>query len=110
MYAHRLVWMQDNGPLASGQVIMHACDNPACVNPAHLSRGTQKDNSADMMAKGRGGYVANSNGMSERQECAQGHEYTYENTAYANYRRGRICKTCERERKLAYFYRQKAAT
>lgn len=33
---------------------LHACDNRPCCNPAHLFEGTQKDNIADMIAKGRG--------------------------------------------------------
>jgi hypothetical protein len=33
--------------------VLHACDNPKCCNPKHLSRGTQSDNMKDCAAKGR---------------------------------------------------------
>lgn len=52
LLAHRLAaCLNGADPLA--QVVMHSCDNPSCVNPAHLSEGTPKLNSDDMIAKGR---------------------------------------------------------
>jgi hypothetical protein len=42
------------GPIPDRLFVLHGCDNPACVNPAHLHLGTQQDNSAEMAARGRG--------------------------------------------------------
>jgi hypothetical protein len=43
-----------HGPLADvHEQIRHDCDNPPCVNPAHLRAGSAKDNTADALARGR---------------------------------------------------------
>jgi len=51
--AHRVMYQMSNGPIPDGLVVMHSCDTPSCVNPDHLSAGTQLQNVRDMFAKGR---------------------------------------------------------
>lgn len=51
---HQISWEIHNRKLKPGECVLHSCDNPKCVNPNHLSVGTQQDNIRDMWEKGRG--------------------------------------------------------
>lgn len=59
VYAHRVAMELKYGRrIPSELVVMHTCDNPRCCNPQHLRVATQKDNMADMHAKGRANTVS----------------------------------------------------
>jgi hypothetical protein len=51
--AHRFSWELHFGPVPSGLVVRHRCDNPVCVRPEHLQLGTQADNVHDAIERGR---------------------------------------------------------
>lgn len=61
---HRVSYEEHNqAKIPDHLIVMHSCDNTVCVNPAHLSLGTRRDNMQDMLRKGRNNQFGTIHGM-----------------------------------------------
>ena len=86
--AHRVSYTIYKGQIPDGLQVCHRCDNPPCVNPAHLFLGTQSDNEKDKIAKGRNSQLA-------KTHCPKGHEYAG-NNLYLDKHNHRSCRACQK--------------
>lgn len=51
--AHRVAYRLYKGETPKGLSVLHSCDVPCCVNPAHLRLGTDSDNMKDCVKRNR---------------------------------------------------------
>lgn len=76
-------WIIHNGTIPLGLVVRHKCDNRSCCRPDHLELGTQADNVADMVRRGR------CNNARDSTTCPLGHPYN--STCHEGYRSCSVC-------------------
>lgn len=97
--AHRVVYELLFGAIQSGLTLDHLCRNRACVNPDHLEPVDHTTN----VRRGESG-ISTSIRLSSRTHCANGHEYTVENTYVPplTSRKQRQCRICVRAAKRRY--------
>jgi hypothetical protein len=101
--AHRLAWQATHGPIPAALHVLHRCDVRGCVNVDHLFLGTPKDNTRDMMVKGRARFVGGAFNA-RKTHCKRGHPLIAERI-WVNKKGARICLDCamlrERDRRAA---------
>lgn len=73
LHAHRASYEAFKGKIPDSLHVLHSCDTPSCVNPHHLSIGTNADNVRDRCVKGRKYAITNEQvrQIRERRACGE---------------------------------------
>jgi hypothetical protein len=102
-FAHRVAWAIAYGSAPRDLLILHKCDNRACVNVSHLYAGDYRDNGRDCVERG-------GNPLTRRTHCQSGHPLDGENLAVkrqSNGRARRVCLECMRGYRLRWYHANK---
>jgi hypothetical protein len=89
--ASRMAMALSGTHLLPGEFACHHCDNPTCVRPSHLFRGSARENAQDMGRKGRG-----RNQNWQKSTCDNGHELSGFNVGFFESSDGRTYRKCRR--------------
>ena len=95
-YGHRVAYEALRGPIPSGLVIDHLCNNTRCVNPQHLEPVSNAENIRRGLAL-----------KPRKTHCPKGHPYEGENLKVDS-RGYRNCRICCRAASLAAYRRKRA--
>lgn len=91
--AHRMAYIGAKGPIPDELSLDHLCRNRKCCNPDHLEPVTHQEN----CLRGVSPHAMNA----QKTHCANGHEFTPENTYFLKSKPGRLngraCRICTLE-------------
>lgn len=103
--SHIALELAGRGTVPKGMEALHTCDNPPCVNPAHLVIGTHRENMEDSWNKGRASKPPPGRkfqkGQNLKEFCYRGHPLSGDNLYIWPSGDGRACRECMRLNKAA---------
>lgn len=90
--AHKFCFETIFGEITDGLWVLHRCDNPPCINPRHLYKGTPSNNRSDALERDRWVHK-----WHDRETCSRGHRYDEPPGFYVSKKDGaRVCRMCQR--------------
>jgi len=98
--AARVAYALEHGSVPDGKWILHRCNNPRCVSPAHLYAGTPRDNKRDAVACGA---------VRLKEFCVHGHPMSGANLLFKKNGDRKGCRACSNIRLKKRYWDEKRA-